>query len=338
MENLSLLKREIASPRYGSYHVFFTNKIRRSDLKTLAESDANEVVSMLMEVPSDFYVLESHLFTTNMPRPVKNLRWNKSTGALQRCVDSLRSFLLALKSPGATIAYMKDSPLAEELAQQVVDGSTHEGSSDTTLVILDRRIDPVTPLLNQWTYQAMINELIGTANNTVDLTGREDVPDDVKKMILSAEYDEFYKLNMYSNFGEIGQTIQTLVQNYQDKVKSHKKVDSIGDIKDFVSSYPEFKKMSGTVSKHLALVGELSKEIKANSLLEISECEQTLACGLEKDNSVQELQRILSLPNIRTKDALRLVSLFTLRYSREVERHLDMLCRSVKGKCLLKNS
>lgn len=29
------------------------------------------------------------------------------------------------------------------------------------VLILDRREDPITPLLNQWTYQAMLHELIG---------------------------------------------------------------------------------------------------------------------------------------------------------------------------------
>ena len=36
--------------------------------------------------------------------------------------------------------------------------------------IVDRRDDPVTPLLNQWTYQAMVHELIGIRNNRVDLS------------------------------------------------------------------------------------------------------------------------------------------------------------------------
>jgi len=39
--------------------------------------------------------------------------------------------------------------------------------SPPLLLILDRRNDPVTPLLNQWTYQAMIHELIGIKNNLV---------------------------------------------------------------------------------------------------------------------------------------------------------------------------
>jgi len=179
----------------------------------------------------------------------------------------------------------------------------------------------------------MIHELIGMQNNTVDLTGRDEVPDEMKKMTLSADSDEFYRLNMYANFGEIGQTIQSLVKNFQEKVKGHQKLDSINDIKDFITSYPEFKKMSGTVSKHVALVGELSKEVKTNGLLEVSELEQNIACGQEKDNNIAQLQQILALPSIRPKDALRLIALYTIRYGRDVERNLELLCKSVKGMC-----
>ena len=73
----------------------------------------------------------------------------------------------------------------------------------------------------QWTYQAMIHELIGIKNNTVDLTGRPDIPDDLRLVPVSANNDDFFRFNMFSNFGEIGQTIKTLVQNFQTKAKSH---------------------------------------------------------------------------------------------------------------------
>ena len=38
------------------------------------------------------------------------------------------------------------------------------------LLLLDRRDDPTTPLLNQWTYQAMVHELLGINNHRVDLS------------------------------------------------------------------------------------------------------------------------------------------------------------------------
>ena len=37
------------------------------------------------------------------------------------------------------------------------------------VLILDRKDDPVTPLLLQWTFQAMVHELLGLHDNRVDL-------------------------------------------------------------------------------------------------------------------------------------------------------------------------
>ena len=42
--------------------------------------------------------------------------------------------------------------------------------SNPIMLLLDRRDDPVTPLLTQWTYQAMIHELIGMEDNRLTLT------------------------------------------------------------------------------------------------------------------------------------------------------------------------
>lgn len=46
---------------------------------------------------------------------------------------------------------------------------------------------------------------------------------------------------MYLNFGDIGQTIKSLMDDFQAKAKSHQKVESIADMKAFVENYPQFK-------------------------------------------------------------------------------------------------
>ena len=348
-DNIRMLSHEIGRPRYGSYYVYFTNRVPRADLKMLAESDINEVVQDIKEVPSDYMALEAHVYSLSIKSPIRNLQWDRVS--FQKTLDSLKSLLLSLRSPKPNVAYIKNSNLCEELATTLFQQMHAEvnvpkdqdydafnrakngpkNPDSATLIIMDRRTDPVTPLLNQWTYQAMIHELLGTTNNKIDLTGRDDVAEELKQLTLSASTDEFYRHNMYANFGEIGQTIQNLVQSFQEKVKGHQKIDSIGDIKDFVASYPEFKKMSGTVNKHVAILSELSKEVKMNGLMEASECEQTLACGLDKDNPISKIQEVLSLSNIRPKDALRIVALFCIRYHHIAERNIDLLCRSVKG-------
>lgn len=50
-------------------------------------------------------------------------------------------------------------------------------------------------------------------------------------------------------------------------------------MKRFVENYPEFRKMAGNVSKHVALMSELSRVMDLRSLMDVSELEQELACN-----------------------------------------------------------
>lgn len=89
---------------------------------------------------------------------------------------------------------------------------------------------------------------------------------------------------MYWNLGDLGANIKKYVDEYQTKTKSNMNIESIADMKRFVEEYPEFRKLSGNVSKHVALVSELSRRVAQDRLLELSELEQNLACN-ENHNS-----------------------------------------------------
>lgn len=44
----------------------------------------------------------------------------------------------------------------------------------------------------QWTYQAMVHELLTIRNNRVNLAGVPGAPKDLVEVLLSADQDEFY--------------------------------------------------------------------------------------------------------------------------------------------------
>lgn len=155
------------------------------------------------------------------------------------------------------------------------------------LLLLDRRDDPITPLLTQWTYQAMVHEVLGIQNGRVDLSNVPEVRPELKEIILAQDQDPFFKKNMYMNFGDLGGNIKDYVEQYQTKTKSNASIESIADMKRFVEDYPEFRKLSGNVTKHVTLVGELSRRVGADSLLDASELEQSLACN---DNQASDLK------------------------------------------------
>ena len=82
---------------------------------------------------------------------------------------------------------------------------------------------------------------------------------------------------MYLNFGDLGIKVKELVDEYQRKTQSNQNIETVEDIKKFIENYPEFRKMSGNVSKHVSLMGELSRVVDNRALLDVSEVEQDLA-------------------------------------------------------------
>lgn len=314
-ENVQLLSEELRAPKYAQYYIYFSNVISKADIKLLAESDEQETVREVREFYADMIPLAPHLAVFNVPNIYEG-QFVLSTSIFRRCLQALTAILLSFnKKP--IIRYQKSSNDARRLAEQLVnitvrDDTLFERSkSDALLIILDRSEDPVSPLLNQWTYEAMVHELIGLNNNRVVLESTEDK----KNFVLSPRHDDFYAKNMYMNFGDIGQNIKGLMNDYQRKTQTHQQLESINDMKRFIEQYPQFKKISGTVSKHVQLVGELSRIVAAQNLLETSELEQNIAVASgEHSICFEALRKLLQNPKITDLNALRLTMLYALRF------------------------
>lgn len=276
----------------------FSNIIRKSSLERLAEADNHEVVRSIQEYFADYNVINPDLFSLEMGFPKQRLWSNNpdiwNSDALQRCTEGVIALLLSLKKK-PLIRYEKNSLMANKLATEIRYYMTQEEQlfdfrkPDTPpiLLLLDRRDDPITPLLSQWTYQAMVHELLGISNGRVDLSDVPDVRSELKEIVLSQDQDSFFKTNMYLDFGDLGGTIKEYVEQYQTKTKSNASLESIADMKRFVENYPEFRKLSGNVSKHVTLVGELSRRVGEEGLLDVSELEQSLACNDNHSNDLK---------------------------------------------------
>lgn len=296
--SIQLLVDELRDPKYGEYYIHLSNIIRKSSLERLAEADSHEVVQSVQEQFADFLVINPDLCSLGLGFPLDRL-WTQSpdiwnADALQRATEGVLAMLLSLKK-NPLIRYEKNSLLARKLATEVRYHITQEEQlfnfrrTDTPpiLLVLDRRDDPITPLLTQWTYQAMVHELLGINNGRVDLRDVPDIRPELQEIVLAQDQDPFFKKNMYQNFGDLGQNIKEYVEQYQTKTQSNMNIESIADMKRFVEDYPEFRKLSGNVSKHVTLVGELSRRVGEEDLLDVSELEQSLACSDSHSNDLK---------------------------------------------------
>lgn len=339
-ENVEHLCSELKNPKYGVYHLYFSNFVNKPNIRSLAEADDHEVVRELQEFYADYFATSPHVFSLNITGCLKGGQWD--IDSLDRVCQGLLAVLLSVKKC-PLIRYQHSSELCRRLAENIRQKMNEEASLfdfrrpdvPPLLLILDRRDDPVSPLLNQWTYQAMVHELFGIKNNRVDLSKVPGITRELQEVVLSAEHDEFYQKNMYMNFGEIGQNIKTLMDNFQQHVKSNQKLESIADMKAFVENYPQFKKMSGTVSKHVTVVSEMSRLVKELSLLDVSEVEQDLACQNDHSAALQNIRKQINNDQVSDLDLIRMVLLYALRYERhssnDVAGLVNMLNRKGVG-------
>ncbi|KAM3825097.1 vacuolar protein sorting-associated protein 45 isoform 2-T2 [Vipera latastei] len=337
-ENVGYLIQELRRPKYISYFIYFSNVISKSDVKSLAEADEQEVVAEVQEFYGDYIAVNPHVFSLNLPVCCQGRNWDPAH--LSRTAQGLTALLLSLKKC-PMIRYQLSSDLAKRLAEGVKQVITKEyelfdfrrTEVPPLLLLLDRSDDAITPLLNQWTYQAMVHELLGINNNRIDLSRVPGISKDLREVVLSAENDEFYASNMYLNFAEIGSNIKNLMEDFQrKKPKEQQKLESIADMKAFVENYPQFKKMSGTVSKHVTVVGELSRLVSERNLLEVSEAEQELSCQNDHSRALQSIRRLLQNPRVTELDAVRLVMLYALRYERHSSNSLPGLMLDLKNR------
>jgi hypothetical protein len=160
----------------------------------------------------------------------------------------------------------------------------------------------------------MVHDHLGIRNGRVSLAHVDGIRPELKEIVLTTEGDPFFMSNMYLNFGDLGSVVKEYVESYQTRTNTNKKLDSLADMKKFIEDYPEFRKLSGNVSKHVALMSELSRIVGDDNLLDVSELEQSLATADNHASDLKQLQRLLTHPAVKPNNKLRLVLLYALRY------------------------
>lgn len=380
--NIGLLLRELSSPQYREYYIYFSAIVQTGQLRLIAENDVNEKVQKIVELYADYVPINRDLITLQcrntlpMTTAVGTSRASQHSHLYERNLQGLQSILLSFKRSPYAIRYAGSSPCAQELAQDIAvciqrdeifhfqnhetksnsnlnhHSINHQGASSSNvanvndgagllLLILDRRDDPVTPLLSQWTYQAMVHELLGLNNHRVILRGCPNIPSpDLEEVVLGI-HDQFFQTNKHLNFGELGENIQSYLKEYQKQTQKHGSLMektagnststerlesessslSLDDMQQFMEKFPELRTQSHNVSKHVVIMGELARLVDVCSLMEVSQFEQELACNDDHNTHWNQLTEKLMSDKIAIPDKLRLGLLYALRYEMTGKLH-----------------
>ena len=134
------------------------------------------------------------------------------------------------------------------------------------LLILDRKEDPVTPLLTQWTYQAQLHELIGIEHNVVNLAkvNKQFLKEKIEQQkFVVGHQDAFYIENQFSNFGDLASNVKVAIDSIASSKNNQFKIENLEDMQRALDSLPELKQHSSNVQKHVTLTCEISRLVES---------------------------------------------------------------------------
>jgi vacuolar protein sorting-associated protein 45 len=175
-------------------------------------------------------IFQSHLATIRSQLTIENKY-------LYDITNGIKTSLLAIRS-NPHIRYVCNSNVSQWIAKHINENIESEESSDTLLLILDTKNDPVTPLLTQWTYEAMVHELLGLNDQKISHKDDTILSQSFKKddIIIDSE-DIFWRKHRFDNIAELEEAIKQELNEYKQKHQKQAKLDTLEDMQKFVEQY-----------------------------------------------------------------------------------------------------
>lgn len=192
------------------------------------------------------------------------------------------------------------------------------------LVITDRSMDLMAPLVHEFTYQAMAHDLLPIKDGekvTYHMKINEGTPGEEEKDMELHEKDKVWVDNRHRHMKD---TIDKLMDDFNKFISQNpnftnesQNTTSLNAIKDMLAGLPQFQEMKEAYSLHLTMAQEAMNVFEKHKLPDIASVEQTLATGVDEDfkkpkNVLEQVVRLLDDEAISASDKLRLIVTYVL--------------------------
>ncbi|ORX92868.1 Sec1-like protein [Basidiobolus meristosporus CBS 931.73] len=333
---------------YKGAHVFFTTELNDEYHMKLMASRVSKYFLSINELFLDFYALESHLFSLETPESFFRLYSPKLSNTtrveLQSVAQKLLSLCVTLKERPA-IRYFSpesqynNSSVSRELAsllESELDIYSNRDSlpgsriksplpneSKSTLIIVDRTIDLASPLVHEFTYQAMASDLLQLENGSkyVYEYFNENNEKSTKKVVLD-ESDKLWVELRHCHFDEcvptlVGKLKELEEKKIQNQGSERDQLNKLNQLKKLVYSLPEYQELKAKCGVHINIASECSEYYKSHKIELLAGLEQDLATGFRSDGKaiqhmLEEVLSILKDDDIHPDDKMRVLILYIL--------------------------
>jgi syntaxin-binding protein 1 len=184
----------------------------------------------------------------------------------------------------------------------------HPNSERATLLILDRKDDCLSPLMHEFTYEAMVNDLLPIDDDRITYdsvnagTAKEGSAEATTKMdALLNDNDEVWVELRGKHIADVIQTLSAKIREivnsssgsaFNSSSKSKKSL-SISQMAKALKALPEYREIMSKLSQHMQIAHQCMDAFNAQGLLDLSDLEQTLATGKTDEGRTPKLKHLL---------------------------------------------
>ncbi|KAF9685728.1 hypothetical protein SADUNF_Sadunf03G0084300 [Salix dunnii] len=351
-ENVIMFLSDMAgkSPLYKKAFVFFSSSISR-ELVSHIKKDSSVLtrIGALREMNLEYFAIDSQGFITDNERALEELFGdeedshkgdaclNVMASRIATVFASLREYPLvrfrAARSLDVTTMTTSRDLIPTKLAARIWDTLTQykqkiENFPQTEtceLLILDRSIDQIAPVIHEWTYDAMCHDLLNMEGNKYvhEVPSKAGGPAE-KKEVLLEEHDPVWLELRHAHIAFASERLHEKMTNFVSKNKAakiqHGSRDgelSTRDLQQMVQALPQYSEQIDKLSLHVEIAGKINRIIRESGLRELGQLEQDLVFG---DAGMKDVIKFLTMKEDATREnKLRLLMILAAIYPEKFE-------------------
>ncbi|KAL6494069.1 Protein transport Sec1a [Orobanche gracilis] len=337
-------------PLYRKAYVYFSSPVPK-DLLTRIKNDTSVLprIGALREMNLEYFSIDSQGFITDHERALEEL--------FAENAESSRKFDACLNVMGMRIATvfasLKEFPFVRYKAAKGLDHTTATSSRELIpmklatavwnnissykssipnfpstetceLIIVDRSVDQIAPVIHEWTYDAMCHDLLDLEGNKyVQEIPSKSGGQPVRKEVLLEDHDPVWIELRHAHIAEASEKLHDKMTNFVSKNKAAQLQQRDGgelstrDLQKMVQALPQYNEQMEKLSLHVEIAGKINNIIRDSGLRELGQLEQDLVFG---DAGTKEVINFLrSKQDGMSENKLRLLMIYACVYPEKFE-------------------
>ncbi|XP_019433636.1 PREDICTED: protein transport Sec1a-like isoform X2 [Lupinus angustifolius] len=338
-------------PLYKKAYVFFSSPIPK-ELVNHIKSDTSVLprIGALREMNLEYFPIDSQAFITDQETALEELygnientrRFNTSMNNMAIRIATVFASLKELpnvwyrsaKESDESTPFSARELVPTKLANAVWDMVSKYKSTipnfpqneTCDLLIVDRSMDQIAPVIHEWTYDAMCHDLLNMSGNKY----MHEVPSKTggqpeQKEVLLEDHDPVWLELRHTHIADASERLHEKFTNFVSKNKAAQIQQSgrdgselsTRDLQKMVQALPQYTEQVEKISLHVEIAGKINKIIRETELRELGQLEQDLVFG---DAGAKDVINFLrTKQNTNPEYKLRLLMIYASVYPEKFE-------------------